>query len=459
LGDFVSLSFLVREYKKLIAINLLLIMVVGCGPVTPVVQDSPITLPSTPTQEIEPATPAFTPSPTQAPTVMPTSDIPLLAPPTGLLYQDNIGLWQIDPQQKPQLVISLGRGDYAYISPDGKRVLYLSGEPPYFQYSVIDLTTQQKKTLDPGVGYIFCHVDWWKNRPDMLVALVEPIELSGGMACRAVPGIVDANSGKTKLIGDKPSWYSLFDPSPDGKTLAFGQDGEPWLYSLEQGSRKFPMEQYGFPTVKEAFVSTPAWSPGGRYLAWLIHGKINGEDQQGVGVFDMRQKTSIFYHPYQVEDVDGARGWILWDASEKSFILQNSMAADEFQRIFLDGHSVAVKFFSHSSPDGSKFAYFVYDKNLRKAFVVVSNVATSESHMGNIPLTQSAQDWFERKDVNWPEDAQYKYVQDFYTSFWSSDSTYLSLSNDEQKFILNTMDFVLYRLDLAPEAKLNGFTK
>jgi Tol biopolymer transport system component len=402
-----------------------------------------------------------TPRPANTPTVSPVLQVSLTLPPIGLLYRDNTGLQVIDKQNQSELLLKITPGESASVSPDGESVIYISGDSRYQDYALINLATDQRTELDPGTGYSFCDIEWWQSNPNILVADVEPKELSGSMSCNSVPAIINIKEKSLELLGNKPGWNNFFDTSPDGQTIAFGQSGEPWLYSPAQGSKMLSMQKYSFPEIEDAFISHPSWSPSGRYLAWIIRGKLSGEDQQGIGVFDFQTKTSQFLYPYQVEGHDGGRSWIFWNPDEKSIILDN-YSLDLMWNVSIDGtKSTSIKFIPRWNPDGNLFAYLEFDRHLEKASIVISNNISGDMNKVFLPLELGLVRWLTDSKVNWGDDNVLFWDSEGRNLLWSLDgkSLIVTIGNSSSRWnwIVDIESRQLYRLDLPEDAEIQGF--
>jgi Tol biopolymer transport system component len=78
-------------------------------------------------------------------------------------------------------------------------------------------------------------------------------------------------------------------PAPDGRTIAYDQEGEAWLYRWGTGAEPFDPERYG---LSVQAMANPAWSPDGERLAWIVSILQDGSQRMSIGVFDLRAGTS-----------------------------------------------------------------------------------------------------------------------------------------------------------------------
>jgi Tol biopolymer transport system component len=114
------------------------------------------------------------------------------------------------------------------------------------------------------------------------------------------------------VLDDSELSYTLPAISPDGRTVAYDQAGQPWLYRQDQGTEPFDLTPYGLSNDPELRLYSPAWSSDGRRLVWLISDCREDGCQQSVGVFEFEAQTAQLLHPHWPAGMGGQPPAPIW---------------------------------------------------------------------------------------------------------------------------------------------------
>ena len=255
------------------------------GPGSPPIYDFAAPAPSTPLSSIS------TPAPTPIPSGSGDSPVPF-----GLIYQAADKLWHVNADgQSVQVFAYPAANQYTAwpaISPDGDRVLYTEENDIW----LTDSATGERRNLTQTPDRIECCAQWWPGQSDAILFsswTVENVGPSGGY-----PTVVQLDGSEYKVLDETQSAYALPAPSPDDETVAYDRVGQPWLYKTGTGPEPFDLTLFGLTSDSDVSVVSPAWSPDGRRLAWIIGGCGQFECQSDIGVFDLEAQTVQFVHPY-----------------------------------------------------------------------------------------------------------------------------------------------------------------
>jgi Tol biopolymer transport system component len=163
---------------------------------------------------------------------------------------------------------------------------------------------------------------WWPTNLDTIVFIShtfnpndQPRPGPGNLAMVKADG-----TGFQLLDADNLTHTLLPALSPDGQTIAYDHGGEnasedgiltPWLYHLENSPTPFDYTAYGLTPVPNLSFGRAAWSPDGRYLAWVVGGELtgDGEWQIGIAMFDLESQSVEIFNPHAPTSGPFVAGW------------------------------------------------------------------------------------------------------------------------------------------------------
>ena len=218
------------------------------------------------------------------------------SPPPGLVYRLLGDLWLVDADGQK---VQISSDPQAVISPDGTKLLTynLADRDPW----LLDLTTGTGMNLAHTSARTECCFRWWPERPSVMLmnSVGQESEPQPGLMGRLAAADVDG-TGYRLLDDDQDVGPGECSPSPDGKLVAFGGGGAGWVYWWGAGTDPFDPVRYGLTGTKGLQIGSPAFSPDGARLAWVVGGGLaaDGGYRIGIGVFDLEARTARLLHPY-----------------------------------------------------------------------------------------------------------------------------------------------------------------
>ncbi len=326
---------LFKRQALLLLLSALLLTACSAAPATEPAAGGDAATPTTAPQATEtaPPSPVATdepPTPTAPPT-MPAPEITPTAPPeataeagvdmlAGVVYQDADGLWQIEADGQANLLSEHMDVD---LSPDGAQALTIEEGDVW----LLDLASQEMVNLTADSGREHVYAQWWPERPETLLMGSWDREDAGPN--NGALTLVEADGSHYRLVNEAgESSFAFPAGAPDGETIAYDEAGQPMLYHLDDGVTAFDPYAYGIsPEIEVLRAASPAWSPDGNKLAWIMTvtggGYGEGENWDAVtGIFDLQEQTAQLIHPFQPL---GRGGWFyapLWSPDGRWLLFQ-----------------------------------------------------------------------------------------------------------------------------------------
>lgn len=263
---------------------------------------SPAPLPS---PVVDAADTPLTPSPEAAasPSDLPAADWQLRPP--GLVYRTMETLWQINQREQP-----VAMGNYeAVLSADSRRLLSydFAGQDIWFH----DLTGGPSRQLTHTPDRIEQNFSWWPQQPGLIVFNSFAAGDEGYPGRMGYLTLLNLGDSSYQIVDDQhdtgPTGFAL---SPDGRAIAYGGGEQGWIYHLDSGTQPFNPADYALTGAKGVQIGSPAYSPDGTRLAWMVNGGLGeqGEFLMAIALFDLNNGTARLLHPYEPM---GRGGWPL----------------------------------------------------------------------------------------------------------------------------------------------------
>jgi hypothetical protein len=247
------------------------------------------------------------------------------------------------------------------LSPDRTQLLYSSNNDIW----ILDLTTGKTRNLTQTGHRVEQFYQWWPAHPDLIVFHYQmkndPQPGAGYLAS------VKPDGTNYLLLDEEARSLTPAALSPDGQSIAFDREGQPWVYHFGAGKMPiFPKSFSGF-----QIAATPAWSPDSRRIAWQLYGVPGAEDKNSaLGILDLDGLSVTTLHIYDILGESGiGPDHLAWspDGNWLAVANQSELADDGECTLWVmhpdgsDEHSIGPGDLPIWNPDGTILLYTTPD--------------------------------------------------------------------------------------------------
>lgn len=226
------------------------------------------------------------------------------SPLAGLRYQELEGpLFELDRAGNP---FQIEAPTSITFSPDRTRGIIFKNNDLF----ILELATGQETNLTNTPDFVEIQFQWVPSGRIFFTGVAEGAPSGPGVT----GGLYVINPDGTGFTAiDEETNVANFSVSPDGRFVAYGFGPTTYITDVELLQRGiFDPTTFGLSTVPGLGLSSPAWSPDGQKIAWMMQGQFEGKDQIAVGLFDLATNTYQILHPYQILGMDGFLGPVIW---------------------------------------------------------------------------------------------------------------------------------------------------
>lgn len=195
-----------------------------------------------------------------------------------------------------------------------------------------------------------------------------------------------------------------FAASPDGQLIAYGAGETAFLYNWDTGVEIFNPREYGMDSPKGQSITSPSWSWNTEQLAWVVNGFFSDGNTQGIGIFNLTDKTFQILHPYKALGIDVTPPGAVWspdgewlafttideDPARSGVWLINLLNP---QQEFFMGTSSSNPVFGPWNNEGKILTYFRFDESRGESRTWIFDLASGEQQLSPLPAEAQVIAW------------------------------------------------------------------
>ena len=217
----------------------------------------------------------------------------------GLVYKIDNKLWMVGEDGNSHLLFNLPKDAYTLdvqFEENNVKIVYEHQDDIW----ISDVNTQEQRNLTNTSDRIERFPQFWTERSGVVLFASELRKENSFDSFSGAPTTINTNGENYQVLDENGGEKFLF--SPDGRRVAYHLPQKLIaIYDWETSQTEFiDTNLYELPPGRQEGIWIQSWSPDERYLAGWIKGYLSyGEKYQfGIGIIDLKSKTSRLLHVY-----------------------------------------------------------------------------------------------------------------------------------------------------------------